>query len=181
MLDGKRLEFLKETVPHLARLAVCMDPAIPRHRRVVQDLTMAARTLGVELQVLELRGPDEFESAFAAMTRAGASAFLLLAGVVSEAHIRDFTALALKHRLPGMYPWRNYVDAGGLMSYGTRRPDAQRRIASYVDKDPQRCQAVRPAHRAAHAGRAVINLKAAKALGLAIPPTVLFQADEVIK
>ena len=180
-LDGKRLEFLKETVPNLARLAVCRHPAIPRHRRVVQDLTMAARSLGVELQVVELRSPDEFESAFAAMTRAGAGAFLLLAGVVSEAHMRDFTALALKHRLPGMYPWRNYVDAGGLMSYGTRRPDAQRRIASYVDKI---LKGVKPADLPIEQPmqvELVINLKTAQALGITIPPTLLFLADEVLR
>jgi ABC-type uncharacterized transport system substrate-binding protein len=180
-LDSKRLEFLKETVPNLARLAVCMHPAIPRHRRGVQDLTVAARSLGVELHIVEVRGPDEFESAFAAMTRAGAGAFLLLAGVVSEAYLGDFTALALKHRLPGMYPWRNHVDAGGLMSYGTRRPDAQRRIASYVDKilkgaKPADLPIEQPAK-----FELFINLKATKAIGLTIPPTILFQADEVIK
>lgn len=180
-LDSKRLEFLKETVPHLARLAVCMHPAIPRHRRVVQDLTMAAQSLGVELQVVELRSPDEFESAFAAMTRAGAGAFLLLAGVVSEAHMRDFTALALKHRLPGMYPWRNYVDAGGLMSYGTRRPDAQRRIASYVDKILKGAKPADLPIEQPMQVELVINLKTAQALGLAMPPTVLFQADEVLR
>jgi putative ABC transport system substrate-binding protein len=148
---------------------------------VVQDLTGAARSLGVELHVVELRSPDEFASAFAAMTRAGAGAFLLLAGVVSEASMRDFTALALKHRLPGMYPGRNYVDAGGLMSYGTRRPEAQRRLAAYVDKI---LKGARPADLPLEQPmqvELVLNLKAAKAIGLTIPPTILFQANEVIK
>jgi putative ABC transport system substrate-binding protein len=180
-LDGKRLEFLKGTMPHLTRIAVCMHPAIPRHRRGVHDLTVAAQSLGVELHIVELRSPDEFERAFAAIKRADAGAFLLLPGVVSEVHSRDFTALALQHRLPGMYPRRMYVDAGGLMSYGTRRPDVQRRLASYVDK---LLKGAKPADLPIEQPmqvEMVINLKTANALGLAIPPTVLFQADEVLQ
>ena len=105
-----------------------MHPAIPRHRRGVQDLTIAARTLGVERQIAELGGPDEFENAFAAMTRTGAGHLVPrrrgVGGAYGGLHRASAEAPA-----PREYPWRNYVDAGGLMSYGARRPDAQRRIA----------------------------------------------------
>jgi putative ABC transport system substrate-binding protein len=180
-LDGKRLEFLKETVPNLSRIAVCMQPTVPRHRRAVQDLTVAARALGLELHVLELRSPDEFESAFAAMSQAGAGAILLLPGVVWEPHLRDFTALALKHRLPAIYPWRSDIAGGGLMSYGPSLPDMHRRVAAYVDKILKGAQPADLPVEQPTKFELVINLKTAKALGITIPPSILFQATEVIQ
>jgi putative ABC transport system substrate-binding protein len=136
----------------------------------------------VELHVLELRSPDEFESAFATMTKAGAGALLLLPDpLVFERHVRDITALALQHRLPAMYTWRMHVEVGGLMSYGPSRPDMYRRAATYVDKI---LKGAKPADLPVEQPmkfELVINLKTAKALGLTIPPSVLFQADEVIQ
>jgi putative tryptophan/tyrosine transport system substrate-binding protein len=181
-LDGKRLEFLKETVPNIARLAVLANPAAPRHEPVVQDLTVAGRALGVELQVLELRSPDEFESAFAAIHRAGAGALLVLADqYVFERHVSDITALALQNRLPAMYPWRMYVDAGGLISYGPSLAEMHRRAATYVDKilkgaKPSALPVEQPT-----TFELVINLKTAKALGLTMPQSLLLLADEVIQ
>ncbi len=181
-VDGKRLELLKETIPNLSRIAVWAKPEVPRHRRVVQDLAVVGRSLGVELHVLELRSPDEFESAFAAMTKAGAGALLLLPDpLVFERHVRDISALALQHRLPTIYPWRRHVEGGGLMSYGPSLPDMYRRAAYYVDRI---LKGAKPANLPVEQPmkfELVINLRTAKALGLTIPSSILLQADEVIQ
>ena len=181
-VDGKRLELLKETVPNLSRIAVWAKPDVPRHRRVVQDLAVLGRALGVELYVLELRRPDEFASAFAAMTQAGAEALLLLPdSLVFGPHARDITALVLQHRLPAIYHVRTYAEAGGLMSYGTRRGHFQRHAAIYVDKI---LKGAKPADLPVEQPmqfELVINLTTAKALGITMPPSLLLLADEVIQ
>jgi putative tryptophan/tyrosine transport system substrate-binding protein len=181
-LPGKRLEILKETVPQSARVAVLANPANPNHASAMYNLTAAAQALGLHLHVVELRRPDELDAAFAAMTRAGADALfvqgepLLLDGL--RGRIVDRAATS---RLPAMYSWRMYVEAGGLMAYGPSLPDMHRRAAAYVDKllkgaKPTDLPVEQPTK-----FELVINLKTAKALGLTIPPTLLFQADEVIR
>jgi putative ABC transport system substrate-binding protein len=181
-VDGKRLELLKETVPSLSRMAVWAKPEVPRHRRVVQDLAVLGRSLGVELHGLELRSPDDFESAFAAMTQAGAEALLLLPDpLVFGPHAGVITALALQHRLPAIYPGSTYVEAGGLMSYGVRRGQFQRHATIYVDKI---LKGAKPADLPVEQPmkfELVINLKTAKALGMTLPPSLLLLADEVIQ
>ena len=181
-LPGKRLEILKEMVPQSARVAVLANPADPNHASAMHTLTGAAQALGLHLHVVELRSPDELDAAFAAMTRAGADALfvqgepLLLDGL--RGRIVD---LAATSRLPAMYSWRMYVEAGGLMAYGPSLPDMHRRAAAYVDKI---LKGAKPADLPVEQPTKfefVINLKTAQALGLAIPPTVLFQADEVIQ
>src|SRR5439155_4147534 len=150
---------------------------------LMANLTVAARALGLHLQVLELRRAEELDSAFAAMTREGADA-LLVATVSSLAHSplhRRIADLAAQSRLPAMYNWRENVVAGGLMSYGISQRDIHRRTATYVGKI---LQGAKPADLPVEQPtkfELVINLKAAQALGLTIPPTLLFQADEVMR
>ena len=181
-LPGKRLEILKETVPQSARVAVLANPGTPNYASAMHTLTGAAEALGLHLHVVELRSPDELDAAFAAKTRAGADALfvqgepLLLDGL--RGRIVD---LAATSRLPAMYSWRMYVEAGGLMAYGPSLPDMHRRAAVYVDKI---LKGAKPADLPVEQPtkfELVINLKTAQALGLTIPPTVLFLADEVLQ
>jgi putative ABC transport system substrate-binding protein len=147
-----------------------------------QAAQKAAHVLGVQLQVVGVERPDQFESAFAAMTEANASAlFVLFNSLMLERHVPAIIALALQHRLPAMYPWRIYPDAGGLMSYSLSLTDAYQRAAVYVDKI---LKGAKPADLPVEQPmkfELVINLKTAEALGLTLPPTFLFQADEVIR
>ena len=180
----RRLELLKEAIPKVSRIAILLnstgDPAIRAQR--VQEVRATAQALGVELSVQEVRSPAEFEGAFAAMIQVGAGALLVFADpLVLEPHRSDIIALARKHRLPAIYPWRMYVDAGGLMVYGISLRERFRRAASYVDK---LLKGAKPADLPVEQPmqfELVINLKAAQAMGLTLPPTLLFQADEVIK
>jgi putative ABC transport system substrate-binding protein len=181
-LHGKRLEILKETVPQSARIAVLMNPASPYHASRIHNLTAAAQRLGVHLHVVELRRAEELDSAFAAMAQARADALLVVedALLLSRLHGRTVD-LAATHRLPAMYDRRQSVKAGGLMSYGRNLPESSRRAATYVDKilkgaTPADLPVEQPT-----TFELVINLKTAKALGITIPPTLLFQADEVIQ
>jgi putative tryptophan/tyrosine transport system substrate-binding protein len=183
-LLGKRLEILKETVPQSTRVAVLANPgsAPTLSATTTGVLTIAAQGLGLQLQVVEVRRAEELDEAFAAVTRAGADALL----VQGEPRLLDglrgrIADLAAKHRLPAMYAWRMYVDAGGLMSYGVSLLEQYRRTAIYVDKI---LKGAKPADLPVEQPtkfELVINLKAAKALGLTIPSTLLFQADEVIQ
>jgi putative ABC transport system substrate-binding protein len=142
----------------------------------------AARALGLQLQVIELRRPEELDTSFAAMTREGVDALLVLEEPLLLAGLRGrMAALAATHRLPAIYNWKMSVDAGGLMSYGPSLPAMFRRAAVYVDKI---LKGAKPADLPVEQPtkfELIINLKAAKALGLTIPATVLFQADEVIQ
>jgi len=182
-LFGKRLELLKETVPQSMRIAVLANPAHPSHAPRVHDLTVASRALGVYLQMLEVRRPEELDLAFAAMTQERTDALLVVgdAMLLSTSLGGRLADLATQYRLPAMYNWRPYVVAGGLMSYGPSIRDMQRRATVYVDKI---LKGAKPADLPVEQPtkfELVINLKAAKALGLTIPPTILFQADEVLQ
>lgn len=181
-LPGKRLEILKETVPQSAHIAVLVNPANATYASHMHNLTMAARALGVHLRVVEVRRADELDSAFATMTWAGADALIVLSDPVLMDSVRGRVAdLAATSRLPAMYDWKMYVDAGGLMAYGPSLLDIQRRAATYVDKilkgaTPADLPIEQPTK-----FEFVINLKTAQALGLTLPSTILFQADEVIR
>jgi putative ABC transport system substrate-binding protein len=181
-ISGKRLELLKETVPQNARIAVLANPASPHYEPRMHTLTVAAQALGVHLHVVELRRADELDSAFAAMIQAGADALIVLEDSLLLPGLRGRTVdLAAKHRLPAMYDRRQVVEAGGLMSYGPPIPENYRRAAVYVDKI---LKGAKPADLPVEQPtkfELVINLKTAEALGRTIPPTLLFQADEVIK
>ena len=181
-LLGKRLELLKELVPTVARIAILANPAHSGTARTVREVQVSAHALGVQPHVMEVRSPDEFESAFAAMTRADVGALLVLTDPLTfEPHMSAIVALAQRNRLPTMYPWRAYVEAGGLIVYGASLPDIHRRAAISVDKilkgaKPSDLPVEQPT-----TFELVINLKTAQALGLTIPPSLLFQADEVIR
>jgi putative ABC transport system substrate-binding protein len=181
-LPGKRLEILKETVPQSVRIAVLANPASRASEPQLNNLTVAARALGLQLHVVELRRAEELDTAFAAMIRAGADALIVVSDPALMYGLRGRIAdLAATHRLPAMYNWRDDVAAGGLMSYGPSLPDIHRHAAVYVDK---MLKGAKPADLPVEQPtkfELVINLKAAKALGLSIPPSILFQANEVIR
>jgi putative tryptophan/tyrosine transport system substrate-binding protein len=183
-LVGKCLEQLKQTVPGVSRVAVLWQPG-GLGERTDKDMPkaaeVAARALGVRLQFVEARGPEEFDRAFSDMTRAGAGALTVLTSSMLFGERRRLVDLAAKHRLPAVYPWREGVDAGGLMAYGPNLADLYRRAATYVDKI---LKGTKPADLPVEQPtkfELVINLKAAKALGLTIPPSVLGRADDVIQ
>ena len=178
---GKYLELLKETVPSTSRVAVLMNPDSPSSPVLLSETQAAARTLAVTLQLLEARKPDDFEGAFGAMTRERAGALLVLPHPFIFVHARRIVDLAAKNRLLAMYPFREFVEAGGLMAYAANTLDMFRRAAYFVDRilrgaKPGDLPVEQPTK-----FELVINLKTAKALGLTIPPSVLVRADEVIQ
>ncbi len=180
-LSAKRLELLKEAFPKVSRVAVLWNPDGPVPTLAFKETQAAARALGVQLQSLEVRSPDDFESAFQAVTRERADALLTITDPVTIRYYRPIAVLAAKSRLPAMYPWRRFVRAGGLMSYGVNPADLYRRAATYVDKilkgaKPGDLPIEQPTK-----FELVINLKTAKQLGITIPPNVLYQATKVIK
>ena len=178
---AKQLELLKEVVPKVSRVAVLGDPGHPQYGSLLREAEVASRSLGVQLQVVEARGPSAYDSAFGAMVRKRAEALLVLPDPVSFLHRRPHLDLAAKHRLPASYGSREFVDAGGLISYGPSLSDLWRRAATYVDKI---LRGAKPADLPVEQPtkfELVINLKTAKALGLTIPPSVLGRADEVIQ
>jgi putative ABC transport system substrate-binding protein len=182
-LIGKQLEFLKEVLPTVSRVAVLWNPASPGHALAVREAEVAAQAVGVQLQLLEARGPDAFDSAFAAMTSAHAGALLVLGDRIFYQHRRWLAELAATSRLPTMHSTqcRAFVEAGGLLCYGTSLQDSWRRAAYYVDRI---LKGAKPADLPVEQPtkfELVINLKTANELGLTIPPSLLFQADEVIK
>jgi putative ABC transport system substrate-binding protein len=180
-LSGKLLELLTGAVPEVRRVAVLAIQGTPTTRRMVTDVTRAAGVLGVQLQVVEVRGPRGFEPAFRAATRVGVDALLILPGVLFSLHEPQLAALALQSRLPAMYWRRSFADHGGLIAYGPNLDDLFRRAAHQVDHilkgvQPRDVPVEQPTK-----FELVINLKTADALGLTIPPTVLFPATEIIR
>jgi putative ABC transport system substrate-binding protein len=183
-LDGKRLEYLKQAVPGVTRVAVLWQPGGNGERMekdMLKGAEVAGRALGVRLQFVEARGPADFERAFSDMSRARAGALTVLGSVMFFGERRHLVDLAAKNRLPAVYPLRDFVDAGGLMAYGPNVADLNRRAATYVDKI---LKGAKPADLPVEQPtkfELVINRKAAKALGLTIPQSILVQADEVIE
>ena len=180
-LEGKRLELLREVVPKLSHIAVLWNPDNPFHAGSLKETRAAAQVLGIKAQLVSVRISEEFPAAFAAIVRERPGALLVLADRIflhNRARIVDFGA---KHRLPGVYPYRELVEAGGLMSFGPSYPGMHRRAAHYVDKilkgsKPADLPVEQPA-----TFELIINLKAAKALGLTIQPSLLQRADELIQ
>jgi len=178
---GKELELLKQTVPKVRRVAVLWNPANPGHALVIRHVKIVARALGVQLQSLEARGPNEFEGAFAAMARERAGALLVVPDAVFGLHRGRLQDLAAKSRLPAMYGSREHTEAGGLMSYAVDLRDSFRRSATYVDKILKGAKPADLPIEQPTKFELVINLKTARAFGLTIPPSVLVRADHVIE
>ena len=179
-VSGKLLELLTEAVPGVTRVAVLVHPALVKEP-MVRDVESAARTLGVQLHIVEVGNREEFERAFDTAMQAGAGALLVLPAVVFGMNQRHLAALAVKNRLPAIFSHRSFADVGGLMAYGPKFSDLWRRVATLVDKilkgaKPANLPVERPMK-----FELVLNLKTAQALGLTIPPTLLFQADEIIR
>jgi putative ABC transport system substrate-binding protein len=180
-LGGKRLELLKEVVAKASRVAVLFNPADRANVLVLKQLQEAAPALALTLQPREVRGPGEFEGAFAAMTRERAHALFGAAGVLTLEHRNRVVDLAAKHRIPTMWGHRQFVEVGGLMSYAVNFYDLLRRAATYVDKilkgaKPGDLPVEQPTK-----FELVINIKAAKDIRLTIPQSLLARADQVIE
>jgi len=180
-LVGKQLQMLKEVVPKSSRVAVLWNPANPGNAPQLREAEAAARTLGVRLQPLEARNPNDFDGAFAAMTRQQAGALIVLVDSMLNDHRTRIADLAAKSRLPAVYGLPEHAEAGGLMAYGASRSDLFRRAATYVDKILKGAKAGDLPVEQLSKFELVINLKTAKALGLTIPQSVLIRADEVIQ
>jgi putative ABC transport system substrate-binding protein len=180
-LSGKGLQLLKEAVPAASRVAVLWNSENPLHRQVRAATEAAASTLKVRLQLLDIRGPDDLPKAFDAITRQRAEALLVLPDAVTLAHRKPILDFASSRRLPALYPFREMVDEGGLMCYGASLAESLRQAADYVDKilkgaAPGTLPILQPTR-----FDVLINLRAAKALGLTIPPALLLRADQVIE
>jgi putative tryptophan/tyrosine transport system substrate-binding protein len=180
-LSGKRLELLKEVVPEVSRIAVLSSPSNAVVRPQIRETEITARAFGVQLERLEVSGPDDFEMAFQAARKKRAGALIALDVAFFFTHRAQMVKLAVKSRLPAIYAFKEFVDAGGLMSYAANLVDLYRRAAVYVDKILKgRKPADLPVEQPTKF-ELVINLKAAKQIGLTIPPNVLVRADKVIK
>jgi putative tryptophan/tyrosine transport system substrate-binding protein len=180
-ITGKQMELLKEIVPKGGRMAVLWNPTTKGNAAFLRAAESAARTLAVELQMLEARRPDDFDAAFRTMAAKRADTLLVLGDVMFVTHGARLAALATQARLPSMYTQRPFVDAGGLISYGPRVMDNFRRAAFYVDRilkgaKPGDLPIERPT-----TFELVVNLRAAKAIGLTFPPALLQRADDVIQ
>ncbi len=178
---GKDLELLKDIVPRVRRVAVLSNPDSPARPLTIRNVKDAARSLGVQLQLLEARGPEGFDGAFAAMAKERVGALLVVQDPAFIPHRARLVDLAAKNRLPSIFTQREDAEAGGLMSYGPSLSDLYRRAGTYVDKilkgaKPGDLPVEQPTK-----FELVINLKTAKALGLTIPPSLLQRADQVIE
>jgi putative ABC transport system substrate-binding protein len=181
-LGGKRLELLKEIMPQLARVAVLGDPSSPSHAPGWREMESAARSFGVQVHSWEVREPNpDFAGAFAAITRYRADALITLSQPLMDVYWEQIVAFTTTQRLPAIFNRRKFVEAGGLMSYGANAADLYRRAAAFVDKILHGAQPAELPVEQPVKFDLVINLKTAKALGLTISPTLLFQATEVIQ
>jgi len=180
-ISGKQLELLKEIVPTLSRVAVLGNSAEPANALVLREVELAAGAFGVKLQYLDVLGPKDIETAFRAASKGRADAVLVLLSPVVISHRTQLVEIALKSRLPAIYFRPEFVEDGGLMSYTTSFPDLSRRAATYVDKILKGAKPAELPVEQPTKFEFVINLKAAKQIGLTIPPNVLAQADKVIR
>jgi len=180
-LSVKKLELLKEILPGVTRIAVLWNPATPSHLPALKALEAPAAKLKVKLQMVEARVVEDFEGALSAMTRERAGAFLSLASPVYVTQRARLAELTSKHRLPGIFDFKENAEAGELISYGVDLNDMLRRSATYVDKI---LKGAKPADLPVEQGskyEMVVNLKTAKLLGIKIPASVLVRANQVIE
>src|SRR5262245_10265464 len=180
-ISGKQLELLKETVPKLSRVAVLGTSTAPGQALHLREIGLAAGPLSVQLQSLDVLGPKDIETAFQAASNQRAEAFIVLRGAILGAQLTRILEYVVKNRLPAIYSGAESVEAGGLMSYGVNVVDLDRRAAAYVDKI---LKGAKPADLPVEQPKKfefIVNLKAAKQIGLMIPPNVLARADKVIR
>ena len=181
VLVGKRLELLKETISKLSRVAVLWDPRNPGNVQQWKEGLHPARELGLQLHSMEVSSADKYESAFKEATKARSAALAVTSSPLVSSSRKQIADLATKHQLPAIYPRANYVESGGLMSYGADQVEPYKRAASMVDKI---LKGTKPADLPVEQPtrfELVINLKTAKQIGLSIPPNVLVRADRVIR
>jgi putative ABC transport system substrate-binding protein len=180
-LTGKRLQLLKETDPQVDHVAVFWNPEEPNAETFLKETQAAAPVIGVQLQSLEVRNQRDLQDAIETAKTAGANALIVLTDAITLYHRTELTDLAAKYHLPAIYTERLFVEAGGLMSYGANDRELHRHAALYVDKI---LKGAKPANLPVEQPtkfELVINLKTAKALGLTIPPSIMFRADDVIE
>ncbi len=180
-LSAKRLDLLKQTLPKISRVAVLWNSANQGMQLRFRETQTAAPTLGVTLQSVTVQSPDDFDTAFSSMLTDRPESLLVLADTVTSANSGRVVEFAARNRLPAIYEARNFVDAGGLMSYGVDYADHYRRAAFYVDKI---LKGTKPADLPVEQPtkfELVINMKTARTLGLTVPPSLLLRADEVIQ
>jgi putative ABC transport system substrate-binding protein len=177
--SAKLLELLKEAVPEVARMAVLGSPTSVAFNS--REVEIAARSLGVQLQFLAVQDADEFESAFETATGKSAGALIMLPTVFFTLNERKIAALAVQYRLPAIFWRRSFAEVGGLMAYGPSRHEQWRRAAALVGRILKGAKPSDLPVEQATTFELVINLKTAEALGLTIPPTLLFQATEIIR
>lgn len=180
-LSGKRLELLKELVPGLTRVAVLRNPTNPTHAILLRETQAAALTLGATLATFDLRSEGDLEGAFGAMARDHVQAAVVLPQPLGVALRRPIAELAIRHRIPVMFPSPEPVEVGGLVSYGPSHTELWQRAASYVDRI---LKGARPADLPIEQPKRfdlVLNVKTARALGLTIPPSLLLRADRTIE
>jgi putative tryptophan/tyrosine transport system substrate-binding protein len=180
-LSGKRLELLKETVPKLSRVAVLWNPQNIGSTQEWKDSRLLARDLGLQLHSMEVSSADKFDAAFKETTKARSAALVVARSTLNNSYQKRIADLAVKNRLPAIYPRGDFIENGGLMSYGADEAEPYRRAASMVDKilkgtKPADLPVERPTK-----FEFIINLKAAKQIGLTIPPNLLARADRVIR
>ena len=180
-LVAKQLEILKEAVPQATRISVLFSPTAPSHRPALQALETAGQTLGVQLQLVPVRTVEDFDGAFAMMAREHVGGCLVVAAPIFFSHRARVAELALKHLLPATFGGREYVEAGGFMTYSSDLNDLVRRAAAYIDKILKGAKPADLPVEQASKYELIINLKTAKALGLEVSPMLLGRADQVIE
>jgi putative tryptophan/tyrosine transport system substrate-binding protein len=181
LLAGKRLELLKETVVKLSRVAALWDPQSPSSTQEWKESQVAARELGLQLHSMEVSSADRYTSTFLEATKARSTALSVLSTPLASSNQERIAELAIKHRLPAIYAQESFIAAGGLMSYGPDQTERYRRVAVFVDKI---LKGTKPADLPVEQPKKfefIVNLKAAKQIGLTIPPNVLARADRVIR
>ena len=180
-LSGKQLELLKEIIPRLSRVTVVGSSVHPGTAQSIKEMELAAVAFKVQLQHVDVLEPKDIETAFGAASKGRADAVLVLTSVVTNSHRKQIVELAVKNRLPAIYYTAEWVETGGLMTYGASFTDLFRRAATYVDKI---LKGAKPADLPVEQPtkfELIINLKAARQIGLTIPPNVLARADKVIR
>jgi putative ABC transport system substrate-binding protein len=180
-MSGKLLELLKEIIPRLSRIAIIGNSTNPGNVQELKETELAAGAFGIQIHYLDVRAPEDIESSFRAVTKGRADALLVLGNPILNAHRAQVIALVVKSRLPSTYNRPEFVEAGGLMTYGVSYNDLLRRAATFVDKI---LKGAKPADLPVEQPikfELVINLRAAKQIGLTIPPNVLMRADKVIR